>query len=115
MLANAKIAEAVINQMNNQIDLLFTITTTFCGGIVVLTIQIIFHNSDNGKQPILLSGWGLLLSAFIVEGLSVVFGYLASGCLTSLTPTIYSFPIESIENWTHAEFTGHGNLKFLML
>ncbi|QDV20341.1 hypothetical protein Pan153_50160 [Gimesia panareensis] len=110
-----EIAEAVIGQMNNQIDLLFTLTTAFCGGIIALSVQILFRNNDKSKNPIRLADWKLLFLSFSSEGVSILCGYLASGCLTSVTPVIYSYPeIEKLKNWTDACFTGHGNLRLLM-
>ncbi len=51
-----KIIESLINQMAGQIDLLITLSTALCGGIVALWIQVAKHNSDRSNIPILIRG-----------------------------------------------------------
>lgn len=113
---SAAVAEAVIGQINSQIDLLFTIASAFCGGIVALSVQILFHNRDPDAHSVKIEAKGLAFATFAAEGISVFFGYLARSVLTSATPNIFKVmkTFTGTESWAKAEFEGHSNLRNFM-
>lgn len=93
-MASADIAGKIIESMSSQIDLLTTLSVGICAGIVALFLHIATHNHSKDNSKVILKWQFLLLIAFFLEGLSIVFGYLAYGAITDATPMIFSLPFE---------------------
>ena len=116
---NEKIAEYLINSMGSQLDLIFTLSVAICGGIVVLSIQLVIqgqHTQDLKLNP--LSRWVIILSlllVFITEGVSIFFGYLCRACITSNIPIIFKQDFSMINHWEDADFEGYSRLVDLFI
>lgn len=100
---NVKIAEALIDRMSSQIEILLSISAAICGGIVALYVQLAFKKVESNVK---LNGANYLILSFIFEGLSIIFAYIANGAITALTPSIYRYSNPMIENWTSFSFDG---------
>ena len=111
----ADIARMLIEQMDSQIRLLFSLSTAICGGIVVLFFQVVLHNRDPQKVTVCLNYEWVLIFTFIMEGVSIFLGYLSKGAITSATPAIYKLASSEIEDWATAKFRGSEMLRRLAL
>ena len=109
------IARILIEQMNSQIRLLFSLSTAICAGIVVLFFQVLLNNSDPQKTKISLQWDWVLILTFILEGISIFLGYLSRGAIISLTPQIYKLASPDIEDWAKVDFKGNNLLRLLAL
>jgi hypothetical protein len=108
--ASTDVAQSLITQMGEQIDLLWSFAVATCGGVFALFIQIALHNRDPAKTQIAFrSNWTLLMGV-VFEAVSLVCGYVARGSVVALTPAIFRYEMSSIESWTEAEFPGSSML-----
>ena len=105
-----KLAEQIIESMGAQLDLLFTLAVAICGGIIVLIVQMALHKNN---KPVEFQGFGFLIVTFLLEGISIIFGYLSRGSITSNIPKIYRIDFSKIDSWGSASFEGYGMLKTL--
>ena len=104
------VAEQIIESMGAQLDLLFTLAVAICGGIIVLIVQMALHENN---KPVEFQGFGFLIVTFLLEGVSIIFGYLSRGSITSNIPKIYRIDFSKIDSWGSANFEGYGMLKSL--
>ncbi len=100
------IANSIIAQTTEQINLLLSLSTAICGAIMAFILQISLHNNTSEEKAIRLRGTNWLIVAFLIEGVSILFGYFAQGTLISLTPAIYKASNPNIKNWTTVQFPG---------
>lgn len=113
-MSSVKIAEQIIKSMENQMDLIFTLSVAICGGLIALFIQLAIHNHTQSSN-IEMKGAILFLVTFVFEGLSLIFGYFSRGSITSNIPKINSLDFSKIERWGAVSFDGYGTLKFLFI
>ncbi len=109
-----EIAITVIKQMSSHIDLLFTLSMAVCGALAAGILQILIHNSQSDKVTIRLSRMSLLYWAFFVQSISLLFGYLARGSVTAVTPIIFNYD-KTVGNWADVPFEGHTTLRICMI
>ena len=109
-MSSEKVAEQIIESMGAQMDLLFTLAVAICGGIIVLIVQLALHKN---MKPVEFKGFRFLIVTFLLEGVSIIFGYLSRGSITSNIPKIYRIDFSKIDSWGSASFEGYGTLKTL--
>lgn len=108
-----KIAEQIIKSMGTQMDLIFTLSVAICGGILALSIQIAIHNRAAQASSLNFRGYWLLVLTFLFAGISIIFGYLSRGSITSSVPAIYKIDFSKIDSWGKAAFDASCMLKIL--
>jgi hypothetical protein len=84
---------------------------------VALLVQVAFHNVKEAAALPLLSarGWRVYLTGLGLEVLAILFGYCAQGCLTNLTPQLYTASLDSKTTFSATEFEGDDTLSWLVL
>lgn len=113
-MSNIDVANQIISSMGSQIDLIFTLSVAICGGIIALVFQIALHNSKREVSPLKIEWRGLIWSSFLVEGISLLFGYLSRGAITSNIPSIYKIDFSKINIWGEATFGGFCTIKWVI-
>ena len=101
---HSAIANTIIEQMGSQVDLLVTLATAVFGGLIALFIQILIHNSDQGKNAIKFNPktlW-LVMLCLLFEGISISSAYFARGTITALTPAIFRIDTYTLQSWSDA-------------
>jgi hypothetical protein len=105
---NSDVAQSLLGQMNAQVQFLVTLAGAVLGGVIALLVQILVHNSDPPKTRIELEPLSLrfIWACLLLEGLSILSGYMATGTLAALTPAIFRVASPHFESWSDARFAG---------
>lgn len=109
---NNEIAKTIIEQMGSQVDLLVTLATAVFGGLIALFLQIIVHNTDPNKTPVIFTAksFRLVIAALLLEGGSISVAFFARGAITALTPAIFRVDTSGLESWSQAPLPGGGDV-----
>lgn len=110
-MINSEVAQSVIEQMTTQIDLFISLSLGICGGLLLLAMQILFHNQDTSKRPVAVRHFYLWFLSFLSEGASICTGALSRSAVTSVIPAIFQIKFASVRNWTHADFEGAAQVR----
>jgi hypothetical protein len=109
-----KVAEIIIEEVGSMIDLVFTVSTAVCGGLIAITIQILLNNSDPSTKALRLKCPWLLFCSIACEGFAASASYFARSCLTAVTPNIFTAEIEPLESWALVGYPGSEILRWTM-
>jgi hypothetical protein len=104
-------AKAVIQQMYSQVGLFMSLSLALSGGLSFLVLQILLHNHDPKKQPIIFHKTGLLVFAFFSQGVSVCLGLACTSAITASLPAILNTDFSHVTNLASARFDGSVELR----
>ena len=106
-----EVGRTVVYAILTQVNLVTTLSVAVIGGVVVLLIQIVFHNKDKNKIKVSLNWIKLVPLILLLEGVSVLFSYFATGAVTSEIPillqTKYSPTYLANQNITSLDLIGY--------
>jgi hypothetical protein len=86
----ADIPGAVVASIESHGQFLTTLALTTSGAVFAFLIQIMFHNSQDGRTQIKIARPGFLLAAIILNFVSIACWYALKSTLVASIPAIYA-------------------------
>lgn len=112
---HGQLVSQILDTIGDQSELLITLAVAVCAGIVAIFFQTLVHNRSDDNRPIQFAWAWLLILAFFLEGLSILFGYLTKGSLAASIPALYAIDWNFGKSLAHQESVALETIRVLSL